>query len=1178
MDATQHLTTPGLTTGLLILNARPGAASNSMTNYEKFNHDLNEIRCLLTESGLFDSEWYLKNNGDVRIAGLDPLEHFVGDGRIEGRDPGPDFDTAYYRQQHLSDIDINTPAIDHYLKIGRAQNLPTNKFYRQNEFRRLLIESDLFDAEWYLRNNSDVRAAGLDPLEHFIVDGRMEGRDPGPDFDTAYYRQQHLSDTDINTPAIDHYLKVGRTQNLPANKFYRQHEFRRLLVESELFDAEWYLRNYNDVRIARLDALEHFVTAGAYEHRDPGPDFDTTYYIEQAPGCSVNDMSPIEHYLRIGKLAGVKFKGPSPYQKWRNNFDLISDLDRQIITSSSAEFSAIEFVHYSFWCKDPSTTEISEQIGARYRQTSLSKNSNFRTISREITELSVNNSVLILSYGNIRLRPHAAYTFASRISNSGASAWYADHDYYDDSGEAINPIFKPDFSRYLMITQHYIGPVIAIKLDSATLDSTLELIRGIINCPTPKMLPPIVSEHLAERQIEHVPMVLYGIDEREASLLYPYSKNYFEPIARNIVNHFEGGYIPSSSISIIIPTRDAFEILKNCIESVLEKTGYPRELFDILVVDNGSTDPESLDYLRLLDRNNIASVVEHPGSFNFSAICNTGAEASRSDILVFLNNDTTVIDPDWLQHLAHFAEQSDVGAVGTQLLYPDDTIQHAGIILGVQGVAGHRLVGFSREGASRIDTTREMIAVTGACLAVRRKIFVEVGGFDTNLGIAFNDIEFCLNLHKRGLSNFYLGLPLLYHHESKSRGLDNTKEKQLRCLREAIYTRQKFADLFKNDPFYSPNLSLHRPGSLAWPPRVIKPWRAQPKNRKVLILSVGHQIGHGVGCVVALQAEFFVRNGWSVTVGGPVSMYDREYPSCERADLADVTKAAAYITNEGFSCVIVHTPPFFAIVRILGQSPAVYFYDHGEPPAELFDDEERRSDVEWEKRFCAPLARRVYVISQAIYEQQFESTAKILRNGNSHLSVWSEQWAHRRSALRSKFGFEGRRVVLNVCRFHKAERRYKGIDAYIDLAKELPYSSAERNEYLFILAGRGDPDDIKYVSEQGVNVFANVSDAEMAELYAASDLYVNLSRWEGYNLGIGQALAMGLNVVASDIPAHREFGVAISNSIPELCRLINSYFRGNSANPADRKAKIDCWSGPLEVLLSDLTADSIVPV
>jgi glycosyltransferase involved in cell wall biosynthesis len=271
---------------------------------------------------------------------------------------------------------------------------------------------------------------------------------------------------------------------------------------------------------------------------------------------------------------------------------------------------------------------------------------------------------------------------------------------------------------------------------------------------------------------------------------------------------------------------------------------------------------------------------------------------------------------------------------------------------------------------------------------------------------------------------------------------------------------------------------------------------------------------------------------------------------------------------------MAHTPPFFSIVRHLGAWPLVYATDHGEPPPYLFEDAQAREDVNWEKRFCAPMLRRVFAISQSVYASQYRKDAIVVRNGNTHLDTWSEDWAGRRRDLRAKFGFGDRFVVLNVCRFGVAERRYKGIVHYGEVASDLVYLHPNIvGRVVFVLAGRGDEEDVAYATSLGLTVFPNLTDAEITELYVAADLYMSLSAWEGYNLGIGQALALGLDVVASDTEAHREFGVETKSSVPDFCEAVARRAARFDETAQGRHAVVQPWADPLTRMAETVEAD-----
>jgi GT2 family glycosyltransferase len=261
------------------------------------------------------------------------------------------------------------------------------------------------------------------------------------------------------------------------------------------------------------------------------------------------------------------------------------------------------------------------------------------------------------------------------------------------------------------------------------------------------------------------------------------------------------------SVTVIIPTRNRVDLLRTCLEGVAS-TDYPR--LDVIVVDNGSDDPETLNYLAAMERSHIR-VMRHPGPFNYSTINNRAARAAKGQLLCLLNNDIEVISPDWLSIMAMQAVREDVGAVGAQLLYPDGRIQHAGVVIGVGNAAGHahRFVRPREEGYFRRHMLPQFTsAVTGACLLVDRDRFLAVGGLDErNFAVAYNDVDLCLRLNERGWQSLYEPRAVLIHHESVSRGQDLDPVGSARFAGELAALKRIWRTDEIVDPFHHPQLS-----------------------------------------------------------------------------------------------------------------------------------------------------------------------------------------------------------------------------------------------------------------------------------------------------------------------------------------------------------------------------------
>jgi GT2 family glycosyltransferase len=280
-------------------------------------------------------------------------------------------------------------------------------------------------------------------------------------------------------------------------------------------------------------------------------------------------------------------------------------------------------------------------------------------------------------------------------------------------------------------------------------------------------------------------------------------------------------------VSIIVPTRDALALIRQCAESVLAKTTYPR--FELLVVDNRSADPEALAYLGDLAGRSAVRVLRYDHPFNYSAINNFAARQARGEVLCLLNNDTGVISPDWLEEMAGHLLQDKVGAVGARLLYTDGRVQHGGVTVGPGGCADHLHADLPRAHpgyCSRAVIAQELSAVTAACMLTWKHLFEQLGGFDEeNLPIAFNDVDYCLRLREAGYRVIYTPHAELYHRESASRGPDTTWRERRRERREINYMRTRWRERMQNDPYYNPNLSYDQPNfTLNWKPRVKKPW------------------------------------------------------------------------------------------------------------------------------------------------------------------------------------------------------------------------------------------------------------------------------------------------------------------------------------------------------------------
>lgn len=265
-------------------------------------------------------------------------------------------------------------------------------------------------------------------------------------------------------------------------------------------------------------------------------------------------------------------------------------------------------------------------------------------------------------------------------------------------------------------------------------------------------------------------------------------------------------------ISILIPNKDHITDLLKCIQSIEAKSTYDN--YEILVIENNSTMPETFACYRELEKDEKIRILSYEGEFNYSAINNFAAGQAKGEYFLLLNNDTEVISPDWMEELLMYAQRPDVGAVGAMLYYPDDTVQHAGVVIGIGGFAGHVHVGFPKGNGgymSRMAYAGNMSAVTAACMMVSRKVYEEVGGLSEDFRVAFNDVDFCLKIREKGYLVVFNPYAELYHYESKSRGYETTPEKKARFDGEVAHFKERWAKiLLEGDPYFNPNFTLTR--------------------------------------------------------------------------------------------------------------------------------------------------------------------------------------------------------------------------------------------------------------------------------------------------------------------------------------------------------------------------------
>jgi O-antigen biosynthesis protein len=417
--------------------------------------------------------------------------------------------------------------------------------------------------------------------------------------------------------------------------------------------------------------------------------------------------------------------------------------------------------------------------------------------------------------------PYAFLEMAITIQkNPNIKLLYSDEDTISSKLQRSAPHFKSDFNPDLFYSISYIGTAFACN---TTIINTI----GEITQTTHKSLAYDVViriwEHMGENAIYHIPKILFHFEkEQEAhddECEYDVLKEHFKRINQTVTIdkglhteiHRLHWPLPNllPLVSIIIPTRDHLDILQKCVESIHQKTTYLN--YEIIIVDNQSQKDETIHYFDQLSLNNTIRIIRYDGAFNYSAINNFAVTQAKGEVIVLMNNDVEVISSDWLDEMLSHVIRAEIGCVGAMLYYPDNTIQHAGVILGLGDVAGHAHKYLNRGSSgyfNRASCVQNFSAVTAACMAVRKAVYEEVGGLnEKDLTVAYNDVDFCLKVQQSGYRNLWTPFAELYHHESKSRGHENTPDKKARTISEISYMHSHWIENLTHDPYYNPSLT-----------------------------------------------------------------------------------------------------------------------------------------------------------------------------------------------------------------------------------------------------------------------------------------------------------------------------------------------------------------------------------
>lgn len=513
---------------------------------------------------------------------------------------------------------------------------------------------------------------------------------------------------------------------------------------------------------------------------------------------------------------------------YNTKYEFFEELMESILNQTYSNFEV---------CLSDSSTDENQDIlkyignkkDSRIIYKKIEKNGGISDNTNEAIKVATGEYIAFCDHDDV-IELNALYEVVKAINdNDNVDFVYSDEDILEN-GKRKNPHFKPGFSPDLLTSYNYICHLCVVKKE-------LLYKVGMLNkeYDGAQDYDFVLRATEQAKNIVHIPKILYHWRSHVSSTAGDSSsKMYvFEAAKKAIEAHFErlnikvevsileevGRYKvkyildEEPKVSIIIPNKDNKSDLKKCIESVLKST---YKNYEVIVVENNSVKEDTFKYYELLEKEhkNIKVVYSKIKGFNYPKINNIGVENSTGEYIILLNNDTEVITTDWIENMIGICKRDDVGIVGAKLLYPDDTVQHAGVVIGIGGVAGHINLNIKENDPgyfSRANVINNFSAVTAACLMIKREIFDKVQGLDEKFAVAFNDIDLCLKVRKEDYLVVYTPYAKLHHFESKSRGAENTKEKKMRFAKEIDLFKDNWAEILeKGDPYYNKNLRLDK--------------------------------------------------------------------------------------------------------------------------------------------------------------------------------------------------------------------------------------------------------------------------------------------------------------------------------------------------------------------------------
>jgi GT2 family glycosyltransferase len=604
-------------------------------------------------------------------------------------------------------------------------------------------------------------------------------------------------------------------------------------------------------------------------------------YHVRHPRVIVSKCNKVYLLLRRGGVAALKEKilRRSNYPEWVAKYDTITEADRRVMREHIEQMEytpcisillpvynvpetylrqAIESVRnqvYTHWqlciaddnSPNAAVREVIKEYGKqdpRIVYVFKTENGHISQATNSAAELATGEFLAFLDHDD-ELREHALYMMVRELQeHRDADLIFSDEDKITPEGLRHDPYFKSDWNPELLLCHNCVCHFTVVRRE---MFNRLGGLRSECNGAQDWDLALRVSENTTRDKLRHIPHILYhwrvieGSTAKETAAKPYVTAAQIRAVSEHLARRGDNGAVvesipalsmlrvryaiptPAPLVSLIVPTHNQQRLLSQCVDGILTSTDYTS--LELIIVDNRSDDPKTLHYLKELPtKDSRVRVVRDDGPFNFSRINNDAVKHAQGSILGFINNDIQVIRPDWLGEMVSNLVRKDVAAAGARLLFPNGTVQHAGVITGIGGVAGHQFKNAPISSLGyfcRAVLPQNLSAVTAACMLVHKHLFHEVGGFDQeHLAVAFNDIDLCLKLQEAGGLIVYTPYAELLHHESVSRGYEDSPEKKARFKREYKVMQDRWGAKLTSDPFYNPNFALTNVGyELGTPPK-----------------------------------------------------------------------------------------------------------------------------------------------------------------------------------------------------------------------------------------------------------------------------------------------------------------------------------------------------------------------